>query len=132
MEKTKFATVDQYLSALPPEVRRTLESVRQTIRAAVPEAEEVISYQVPAFKYHGWLLYLHAHTHHYSLSCPPPSTVFEVFREELSPYMLSKSAIRLPLSEPIPAELISRIARFRAQENQEIAAAKTRKSKAKK
>jgi uncharacterized protein YdhG (YjbR/CyaY superfamily) len=132
MEKSKFATVDQYLGSLPPEVRRTLESVRKTIRAAVPEAEEVISYQVPAFKYHGWLLYLHAHTHHYSLSIPPPSAVFEVFREDLSPYKLSKSAIRFPLSEPIPADLISRIARFRAQENQEIAGAKAQKSKAKK
>jgi uncharacterized protein YdhG (YjbR/CyaY superfamily) len=62
-----------------------------------------------------------AHTNHYSLSCPPPFTVFDVFKKELSPYKVSKSAIRFPLDEPVPVELISGIAKYRANENAEQA-----------
>jgi uncharacterized protein YdhG (YjbR/CyaY superfamily) len=119
--KTDFKTVDEYIGTFPEHVQEILESVRQAVRESVPEAEEVISYQVPAFKFHGWVLYMSAHTNHYSLSCPPPFTVFEAFKKELSPYRVSKSAIRFPLDEPVPVELISGIAKYRANENAERA-----------
>ena len=121
MAKTDFQTVDEYIGTFPEHVQEILESVRQAVRESVPEAEEVISYQVPAFKFHGWVLYMSAHTNHYSLSCPPPFTVFDVFKKELSPYKVSKSAIRFPLDEPVPVELISGIAKYRANENAERA-----------
>ncbi len=119
MAKTDFQTPDEYLATLPPEVRTVLEIVRQTIREAVPEAEEVISYQIPAFKYHGFVWYYSAYKKHFSLSCPPPFTVFEVFKDRLAPYKISKSTIQFPFSEPVPVELIRDMAAFRATENLE-------------
>lgn len=116
-EKKKIQTVEQYHDSLPPESQALLQQVQQAIAEAVPEAEEVISYQIPAFKYHGWIFYYSAYTKHYSLACPPPFTVFEAFREELAPYKLSKSAISFPLDKPVPVDLIMRMSKFRAEEN---------------
>jgi uncharacterized protein YdhG (YjbR/CyaY superfamily) len=122
MAKTNFQSADEYIATFPKEVRAVLETVRKAIRKAVPEAEEVISYQIPAFRLHGWVLYYSAHTSHFSLSCPPPFTVFTAFRKELAPYKVSKSAIRFPLDEPVPVKLVAAIAKFRAKENLERAA----------
>ena len=127
MAKTDFKTVDEYIDTFPPDVRRTLTTVRQTIRKAVPDAEEVISYQLPAYKLGGnFVVYFGGFKEHFSLSCPPPFTVFEAFGKELAPYGVSKSAIRFPLAEPVPTRLIADIARFRA--NEALARAKTRKA----
>lgn len=119
MAKTSFATVDEYISTFPAAVRDVLEEVRGVVHSNVPDAEEVISYQIPAFKYHGFVLYVSAHKNHFSISCPPPFTIFEVFKDELARYEVSKSAIRFPLAEPVPVDLIGRIARFRAEENRQ-------------
>ncbi len=124
MAKTDFKTPGEYISTFPQDVQAILESVRQAIQSAVPEAEEVISYQIPAFKYHGWVLYYSAYKSHYSLSCPPPFTVFDRFQEELSPYEISKSAIKFPLDKPVPVQLISDMAAYRAKENLERASKK--------
>jgi uncharacterized protein YdhG (YjbR/CyaY superfamily) len=93
----------------------------------VPEAEEAISYQIPAFKFHGWLLYFSAYKNYYSLSYPPPFTVFDVFEKELSVYEVSKSAIKFPLGQPVPLKLIGDIATYKAKENVENAAKKRKK-----
>ena len=127
MAKTDFKSADEYLATLPEHSRDVLQQVRQTIQAAVPEAEEVISYQIPAFKHHGFVFYISAHKNHFSLSCPPPFAVFEAFADELAPYEISKSAIRFPLDAPVPVDLIHRMAQFRAEEN-----AAREKTKAKK
>jgi uncharacterized protein YdhG (YjbR/CyaY superfamily) len=119
MAKTDFKNADEYIATFPKDVQRILEQIRQTIQAAVPEAEEVISYQLPAFKFHGWVFYVSAHKNHYSLSCPPPFKVFEVFKEGLSPYKVSTSAIQFPLDQPVPTDLIRKMAQFRAKENLE-------------
>jgi len=126
MATQKFQTADEYIGSFPKEVRDILQKVRQAIRKAVPEAEEVISYSIPAFKYHGWIFYYSAYKNHFSLSCPPPFTVFEDFEEELSSYEVSKSAIKFPLDKPVPVQLITRMAKFRAKENLE---AETKKKK---
>ncbi|MBO9682060.1 MAG: DUF1801 domain-containing protein [Flavisolibacter sp.] len=115
--KVKFETVEQYISSFPQNVQQVLKEVRTCIRKAVPEAEEVISYQMPAFRFNGWIFYYSAYTNHYSLSCPPPFTVFEKFKTELKPYEVSKSAIKFPLDQPVPKNLIMEMARFRMQEN---------------
>src|SRR5687767_797488 len=118
----KFETTEEYISTFTKDVQEILQKIRKTIQKAVPEAEEVISYQIPAFrvdasdKYHGWILYYSAYKSHFSLSCPPPFTIFEVFKKELAPYELSKSAVRFPLDKHVPVTLISEMAKFRAKE----------------
>lgn len=129
MATIKFETPDQYIGSFPADVQTILKKVRSTIQKAVPEAEEVISYNIPAFKYHGWLLYYSGYTKHFSLSCPPPFTIFEKFKKELERYEVSKSAIRFPLDEPVPTALISAMAKFRAAENKESEAKKVKKKK---
>jgi uncharacterized protein YdhG (YjbR/CyaY superfamily) len=126
MAKTDFKTVSEYLSTLDPELKRILTTVRQTIRKAVPKAEEVISYQIPCYKLDGvYVLYFAGFKDHFSLSCPPPFTVFEAFAKQLAPYEVTKSAIRFPLDEPVPVKLITAIAKFRAKEA--LAAGKSKK-----
>lgn len=117
MAKTEFQSVDEYIGTFPLDLQELLQTIRRTIQEAVPEAVEVISYQIPAFKYHGWIFYFSAYKNHYSLSCPPPFTIFDAFKAELSPYEISKSAIRFPLDQPVPVALISAMAKFRAEEN---------------
>jgi uncharacterized protein YdhG (YjbR/CyaY superfamily) len=127
MAKTDFKDIDEYIASTGKDEREVLEKIRQTIRQAVPDAEEVISYQIPAFKHHGFVVYLSAYKGHYSLSFPPPGTVFDEFKAELAGYKLSKSTIQLPKNHPMPYELIGKMAAFRAKENAEAAAAKAAK-----
>ncbi|TNJ61846.1 DUF1801 domain-containing protein [Paenibacillus hemerocallicola] len=117
--KSSFQTVEEYIVTFPDDVQATLENIRQTIKETVPEAEEAISYQLPAFKYYGMLIYFSAYKDHYSLSFPPPFTIFEVFKEQLSPYEVSKTAIKFPMKDPFPFELLRDIVKFRATENLE-------------
>ena len=126
MAKTDFKTADEYIATFPAAEQAALQAIRQAIRAGAPDAEEVISYQLPAFKLDGFVLYYSAFTHHYGLSLPPPSTAFEVFKDQLAPYEVSKSAIRLPKSQALPLALITEIAAFRAKESRERAAAKAK------
>jgi uncharacterized protein YdhG (YjbR/CyaY superfamily) len=127
MAKTSFQTVDDYLASLPKATREVLQEVREIIQQAVPGAEEVISYNIPAFKHHGWIFYLSGHSAHFSLACPPPTHVMEEFKKELAPYKQSKSAIQFPLEEPVPAKLIRAMAKHRAKKNVEASKAKPAK-----
>ena len=114
--KTDFKSVDEYIASQPDDVRRVLNRVRSTIRKAVPGAEETISYKIPAYKVRGnRMLFFAGWKQHYSLS-PATARVIEAFKDDLAPYEVSKGTIRFPLSEPVPAKLIGRIAKFRAKE----------------
>jgi uncharacterized protein YdhG (YjbR/CyaY superfamily) len=114
MAKTDFQTVDEYIASRPEAVQVALQRVRRAIRQAVPEAEEAISYQIPAYKLHGQrMVYFAGWKEHYSLY-PATDGVAEAFQEELAPYQVSKGTIRFPLSQPVPVKLIARITRFRA------------------
>ncbi len=118
MAKTDFRTVEDYLTTLPADQRAVLDQVRAAILAGVPEgAEEVISYQIPAVKHHGFVFYYSAYARHFSLSCPPPFAAFSAFADELAPYQRSKSAVRFPYAEGVPADLITRMSRFQAEQN---------------
>jgi uncharacterized protein YdhG (YjbR/CyaY superfamily) len=122
--KTVFKTVDDYIALQPEATRRVLERVRATLRKALPRAEEVISYQIPAYKMPGGaVIYFAGWKQHYSLY-PASARVAETFEKELAPYRVSKGTIRFPLSEPIPVRLIERIARLRAKEVAELERAK--------
>ena len=126
-EKLKFQTPDEYISHFSKDIQAILKTIRSTIQKAVPEAEEVISYNIPAFKYHGWIFYYSVYKKHFSLSCPPPWTIHEVFKKQLARYEMSKSTIQFPLDEPVPVKLISDMAKFRAKENLQLEQTKKKK-----
>jgi uncharacterized protein YdhG (YjbR/CyaY superfamily) len=130
MAKTHFKSVDEYIATQPDDVQKILQQVRGTIRKALPGAEEVISYQIPAFKLHGaTVLYVAGWKEHYSLY-PAGAKLIAAFKKDLAPYEYNdKGTIRLPLSKPVPVKLIERIAKFRAQEAAERSKAKPVKSK---
>lgn len=120
--KTGITTVNEYFSTLPEQARNTLELLRKTIKKAAPEAEEVISYQMPAFKFHGVLVYYAAFKNHYSFF--PASKVIEKFKHKLTAYKTSKGTIQFPFGQPLPADLITEIVQFRVKENLEKQLAK--------
>jgi uncharacterized protein YdhG (YjbR/CyaY superfamily) len=120
----KFKTVDEYFSALSPDAKNILKQVRNTIKQAAPQAPEVISYNMPAVKMHGILVYYAAHTEH--IGFYPTASPIEVFKDELSTYKCSKGAIQFPIDKPMPLDLISKIVRFRVQQDQAKAKKKKR------
>jgi uncharacterized protein YdhG (YjbR/CyaY superfamily) len=126
MAKTAFRSVDQYIAAQPDAVRDVLQRVRNTIRKALPGAEEAISYQMPAYKMEGGaVLYFAGWTRHYSLY-PASDSLVAAFKDELAAYEVSKGTIRFPLSQPVPVKLIAAIAKFRAREIAERTKAKAK------
>ncbi len=124
-ERPALTTIDDYIAGFPPEIQAILAQIRATIRQAVPDAEEVISYQMPTFKLHGNLVHFAAFKRHIGLY-PTPGAI-EQFKDELARYAVAKGTVRFPLDEPIPYALIGEIARARARENREKAARKRRK-----
>lgn len=117
MVKPVPTSIDDYIAAEPPDVRAALERVRDAVRKAVPDAQETISYKIPAFKVRGsFLLYFAGWTSHYALYPVGSAKVREAFKDELAGYEVRKGTIRFPLSEPVPVKLIQRIAKFRANE----------------
>jgi len=115
MRKKVFKTIDEYIAVLPKNVQIILEELRQAIRDAAPEAEEAISYQMPAFKLKGNLVFFAAFKNHIGFY-PTPSAI-EAFKEKLSGYEVSKGTVRFPLNEPIPFDLVKEMVRFRVKEN---------------
>lgn len=114
----RFTTVDGFIAAFPKDVQAGLKKIRQTIRKAAPEAEEVISYQIPAYRLNGMLIFFSAYKQHYSLAFPPVSAAFRLYKKELSKYAVSKSTIQFPFTEPLPLDLIRAITALRVEENQ--------------
>ena len=120
MAKTNFQSVDEYIASQPEAVREVLESVRTALREALPDADEGISYQIPTYKMRGRpVLYFAGWKRHYSLY-PVNNRLVAEFKDDLAPYEVEKGTIRFPLSEPVPAELIQRVAKFRAKEVAEV------------
>ncbi len=116
MAKTDFKSVDEYIATHPEAVQRILQRVRRAVRKALPDAAEVISYQIPAYKLRaGAVLYFAGWKQHYSLY-PATAGVIAAFKDDLAPYEIDKSTIRFPLAGRVPVTLIARIAKLRAQE----------------
>ncbi len=113
-QSVNYSTVDEYISLFPPEIRAGLELLRKTIRKAAPEAKEVISYHMPAYKLKSVLVYFAATKDHYGFY--PTSSPVIAFKEELKHYDTSKGTIRFPLNKPIPVKLIRDIVKFRVLE----------------
>lgn len=120
------ASVDAYIATFPQATQARLQSVRASIRAAAPDAEEKISYQMPTFALHGNLVYYAALKHH--IGFYPTSSGIAAFKDELAGFASSPGAARFPMDQPLPLDLVSRIVRFRVEENRARAAAKASKS----
>jgi uncharacterized protein YdhG (YjbR/CyaY superfamily) len=109
--------VDDYLAALPDDARAALEELRTVIKAAVPDATETISYQVPTFKYRGSLVAFAAFKNHCSFYVMSPS-VMAAHKEELKPYDTSTGTIRFPANKPLPVALVTKLVAARIAENE--------------
>jgi uncharacterized protein YdhG (YjbR/CyaY superfamily) len=120
------ATVDEYIKRSPAEVQTALQKLRQTIKTTAPKAEEVISYAIPGYKYHGMLIFFAAFKNHISVYPAPRGN--EKFEKELSSYKGGKGTIQFPIGNPIPYDLVTRIIKFRMKENEERTAAKNKKT----
>ena len=116
MAKTGFKSVDEYIASQPEAAQGVLKRVRRSIRKALPGAEEIISYQIPAYKLDGrTVIYFAGWRQHYSVY-PSSDRLVAWFKDDLARYEVSKGTIRFPLSEPVPVKLIEAVAKFRAKE----------------
>ena len=123
-EASATATIDAYLASLPADQRSALQALRQTIAAAAPEAEEALSYGIPAFRYRSRPLVSYvAATSHLGFYPMSPQVVDD-FRDNLKGFSLAKSTIRFTPDQPIPQDLVGRIVRARMAETDASAAAK--------
>ena len=120
MAKTNYQTIDEYHQAFSGETLARMQTIRKIINDEVPDAEECISYQIPCFKYHGYLLYYCAFPKHISLSNPFSEAFLEHFKVDLEGYKVSKSVIQIPMTQPLPEKLIKRIVAFRKKENEVV------------
>jgi uncharacterized protein YdhG (YjbR/CyaY superfamily) len=107
--------IDEYIAAVPAEVRPILEKIRRTIAAAAPDAHETISYRIPAFRLNGILVYFAAFRHHIGLY--PPVHGDAKLEKDIAPYAGPKGNLQFPLEEPIPYPLIKRIVRLRVKQD---------------
>lgn len=123
--KGGYRFIDEYIAAFPDNIQALLESMRATIKAAAPDAEERISYQMPTFFLKGNLVHFAAHKNHIGFY-PTPSGI-EAFKAELSEYDSSKGAVQFPIGQPLPLDLIGRMVQFRVTENLAKAASKASK-----
>ena len=119
---TKFKTVDEYIKAFPAATQKILQQVRKSIKDAAPKAEEVVSYNMPAYKLDGMLVYFAAYDKHIGFY-PTPGGI-AAFKKELSVYKSAKGSVQFPVDEPMPLALITKIVKFRVKENMEKAVAK--------
>lgn len=108
-------SVDAYISSLPPDVQAILQRIRSIVHKVAPQAQEAIGYGMPAFRLHGILLYFAAFRHHVGLY--PPVSGDAALERAVAPYAGPKGNLRFPLDEPIPFELIERIARLRLKQD---------------
>ena len=121
-----FKDIDEYIAGFPNDVQQILEKIRMTIRKAVPDAEETISYQIPTFTLKGrYFIYFAGFKKHIGLYPAPIGN--PEFKEELSVYGAGKGTAKFPLDKPIPFDLVRKIVKFRAKENLERARAKGKK-----
>mgnify|MGYP000896328568 FL=1 len=115
---TKFKTVDDYIAVFPKQTKQLLRELRDTIKELAPKAEEVISYNMPAFKFHGLLIWYAGYKNHIGLY--PKTNAIKVFEKELAGYKTSKGAIQFPIEKGIPIALVKKIVKFRIKENMEL------------
>lgn len=125
MKEDVAPNVDIYIASFPTETRKFLGQVRKAILKAAPGAEEIISYQMPAYKLNGMLVYFAGYKNH--IGFYPTGSGIESFKHKLSGYKTSKGTVQFPLNQPPPLDLITEMVRFRVIENLERLTAKQTK-----
>ncbi len=121
----KPTDTQSYINTFDGDVKRKLEQIREVIRKAAPQSQEVISYGMPAFKQHGVLVYFAAAKEHIGFY-PTPAPI-QFFADELTEYKTSKGAIQFPYNKPLPVRLITKIVKYRLAQDLEIQALKKKK-----
>lgn len=112
---TKFNSVADYFLVFPPATRKVLKEMQKIIKTAAPDAEEVISYNMPAFRQQGMLVFYAGYKEH--IGFYPTGSGIAAFKDEFKNYKWSKGAVQFPLDEPLPVKLIERIVKFKLKEN---------------
>ncbi len=126
-KKAGFVSIDSYIATFPKKTQKILEKLRATIKAAAPDAEEKINYQIPTFVLEGNLIHFAAYKNH--IGFYPASSGIRAFKNELSIYEGAKGSVKFAIAKPLPLELISKIVRFRVAENLKNAEIKSSKKK---
>lgn len=122
----KFKTIRQYTQSFPESTQKILRKLHKAIRETAPDAEETISYNMPAFMLQGPLVYYAGHKNH--IGFYPTGAGIAAFKDEISAYKHSKGAIQFPIDEPLPLDLIKKIVMVRIKMN--LAKAEKRNKKA--
>ena len=117
VKSSSSSEVEDYLADVSPEARATLEKLRQTIKAVVPSAVEVISYQIPTFKLNGRMLVSYAAFKNHC-SFFPGAAPIKAHEDELKSYKTSKGTIRFATGKPLPAALVKKLVRTRIKEHE--------------
>jgi uncharacterized protein YdhG (YjbR/CyaY superfamily) len=107
--------IDKYIACFPTEIQEKLQQLRDIIQKAAPDSQEVISYKMPAYKMKGILVYFAGYKNH--IGFYPTESPIRVFGDELIDYKTSKGAIQFPVGRPLPANLITRIVKYRINED---------------
>src|SRR5512139_3016290 len=110
MNPKGYKIIDDYIASFPPNIQTLLQQIRRTIHEAAPDAEETISYQMPAFKQGKILVWFAAFEKHISLF--PKTSGIDAFKKQLAPYKTSKGTVQFPIDEPLPLDLIADIVSF--------------------
>ncbi|MEW6510925.1 MAG: DUF1801 domain-containing protein [Bacteroidota bacterium] len=112
--RKRYSSVKEYLASFSGRARSQMEELRKTIRGAAPDAKEIISYNMPAYRLKRVLVYFAGYKEH--IGFYPTSSPIPVFKKELAKYKTSKGAIQIPIGDKIPRGLVKRIVRFRVRE----------------
>ncbi len=127
MKTNESPDVNSYIALFPEHTRALLETLRTAIKKAAPNAEETISYQMPAYKQDGMLVYFAGYKSH--IGFYPGAAGISEFKKEVSAYKNAKGSVQFPLDEPLPLTLVSKIVKFRVKQNTEKAKARVKKKK---
>jgi uncharacterized protein YdhG (YjbR/CyaY superfamily) len=117
LTKLKPRTIDDYLAGVSPNQRVLLQKLRETIRAAAPNAEECISYGIPAFRLNGRSLVFFAAWANHCSFYPGSSTTLKEFRDDLKGFQVSKGTVRFSPDNPLPIALVKKLVKARMAEN---------------
>ena len=125
MKTISANNIDDYIGSHPANVQKLLKQIRNTIKKAAPGSEEAIKYGIPTFVLNGNLVHFAGYKSH--IGFYPAPVGIEAFKEETSKYEAGKGTLQFPLDEPLPLDLITRIVKFRVQQNLEKAKPKKKK-----
>ena len=117
-EKIRFSSIDEYIASFPQDIQRIMNQLRETIKAAAPDAGEKISYNMPTFTLNGkYLVYFAGWKNHIAFYGAPKGN--PEFKEDLTAYESGQGTLQFPYEKPMPLDLITKIVKFRAAENRE-------------